>query len=34
MGQIDKKGDKYIVAKLFVGAVGMFAFALFLAAVL
>lgn len=29
MGQIDKKGDKYIVAKLFVGAVGMFAFALF-----
>jgi cytochrome c oxidase assembly protein subunit 11 len=29
MGQIDKKGDKYIVAKLFIGAVGMFAFALF-----
>jgi cytochrome c oxidase assembly protein subunit 11 len=30
MGQVDKKGDKYIVAKLFVGAVGMFAFALFI----
>lgn len=29
MGQTDKKGDKYIVAKLFIGAVGMFAFALF-----
>ena len=28
MGQTDK-GDKYIVAKLFIGAVGMFAFALF-----
>jgi cytochrome c oxidase assembly protein subunit 11 len=30
MGEVDKKGDKYIVAKLFLGAVGMFAFAMFL----
>jgi cytochrome c oxidase assembly protein subunit 11 len=30
MGQVDKKGDKYIVAKLFIGAVGMFVFALFI----
>lgn len=29
MGKIDKQGDKYIVAKLFFGAVGMFAFAMF-----
>ncbi|HQQ74249.1 MAG TPA: cytochrome c oxidase assembly protein [Pseudomonadales bacterium] len=30
MGKIDKQGDKYIVAKLFFGAVGMFAFAMFI----
>ncbi|HQQ62063.1 MAG TPA: cytochrome c oxidase assembly protein [Pseudomonadales bacterium] len=30
MSDIDKKGDRYIVAKLFLGAVGMFAFAMFL----
>jgi len=29
MGKIDKQGDKYIVAKLFCGAVGMFVFAMF-----
>lgn len=29
MGKIDKQGDKYIVAKLFLGAVGMFVFAMF-----
>ncbi len=29
MGQVDKKGDKHIVAKLILGVVGMFAFALF-----
>lgn len=30
MGDIDKQGDRYIVAKLFFGAVVMFAFAMFL----
>lgn len=30
MGKIDKQGDKYIVAKLFLGAVAMFVFAIFI----
>lgn len=30
MGELDKKGDKFIVAKLLVGVVGMFVFAIFI----
>ncbi len=30
MADVDKKGDKYIAVKLFIAALGMFAFALFL----